>query len=61
MFDKLKEVQYFKETTESNNVKYFKKRKRLENLQKAKAYLEPKRVSTMELFVKILNDLLFFQ
>ena len=61
MFDKLKEVQYFKETTESNNVKYFKKRKRLENLQKAKAYLEPKRASTMELFVKILNDLLFFQ
>ena len=47
MFDKLKEVQYFKETTESNNVKYFKKRKRLENLQKAKAY--------------DLYDLLFFQ
>ena len=35
--------------------------KRLKSLQKAEAYLEPKRVSTMELFVNILNSLLFLQ
>ena len=33
--------------------------KRFKSFQKAKAYLEPKRVSTMELFVNILNGLLF--
>ena len=47
MFDELKEVKYFKEI------------KRLKSLQKAEAYLEPKRGSTMDLFVNILNGLLF--
>ena len=31
-------------------MKYFKEIKRLESFQKAEAYLEPKRISTMELF-----------
>ena len=31
-------------------VKYFKETKRLKSLQKAEAYLEPNRASTMELF-----------
>ena len=44
-FDELKEVKYFKE---SYYVKYFKEMKRLQ--VKAEAYLEPKRVSTMEPF-----------
>ena len=35
---------------ESFNVKYFTEIKRLKGLQKAEAYLEPKRESTMELF-----------
>ena len=35
---------------ESYNAKYFKEIKRWKSLQKAEAYLEPKRVSTMELF-----------
>ena len=43
------------------NVKYFKERKRLKSLQKAEAYLEPKRESTIELFVNIVNGLLFSQ
>ena len=47
MFDELKEVKYFKEI------------KRLKSLQKAEAYLEPKRGSAMDLFVNILNGLLF--
>ena len=34
---------------ESSNVKYFKVIKRLKSLQKAEAYLEPKRASMMEL------------
>ena len=38
MFDELKEVKYFKEI------------KRSKSLQKAEAYLEPKRASTMKLF-----------
>ena len=38
MFDELKEVKYFKEI------------KRLESLQKAEVYLEPKWISMMELF-----------
>ena len=38
MFDELKEVKYFKEIT------------RLKSLQKAEAYLQPKRASMMELF-----------
>ena len=56
MFDELKEIKYFKEITdfknESYNVKYFKEIKRLKSLQKAEAYLEPKRISAMELFGK---------
>ena len=51
MFKKLK---YFKEITDFksliNNVKHFKEIKLLKSLQKAEAYLEPKRASTMELF-----------
>ena len=35
--------------------------KRLNSLQKTEAYLEPKWASAMELFVNILNDLLFSQ
>ena len=46
---------------ESYNAKYFKEIKRWKSLQKAEAYLEPKRVSTMELFVNKLNSLLFSQ
>ena len=38
MFDELKEVKYFKEI------------KRSKSLQKAEAYLEPQRASTIELF-----------
>ena len=48
MCDELKEAKYFKE--KSYNVKYFKEINRLKNLQKAEAYLKPKRASTMELF-----------
>ena len=33
-------------------VKYFKETKRLKSLQKADAYLEPNRASTMELFLE---------
>ena len=33
------------------NVKYFKETKRLKNLQKAEAYLEPKQASMMKLFL----------
>ena len=33
-------------------VKYFKEIKRLKSLQKAEAYLEPNRASTMELFLE---------
>ena len=52
MFDELKEVKNCKEITDfkSLNVKYFKGIKRLKSLQKAEAYLETKRISTMELF-----------
>ena len=52
IFDELKEVKYFKEITdfESYNVKYFKEIKHLKSLRKAETYLEPKRISTMELF-----------
>ena len=63
MFGELKEVNYFekkkqnktkkkKQIQKSYNVKYFKQIKRLKSLQKLEAYLEPKRVSTMELFCK---------
>ena len=58
MFTELKEGKYLKQTTmfvvcsryKSYNVKYFKEIKRLKSPQKAQAYLEPKRASTMELF-----------
>ena len=48
MFDELKEVKYFKEIADFKSV--FQE-----------AYLEPKRASTMELFVNILYGLLFSQ
>ena len=55
IFDEWKEVKHFKEITdfqESYNVKQFKEIKSLKSLQKAQAYLESKRASTMELFCK---------
>ena len=52
MFHELKELIKNNIFQESYNVKYFKEIKRLKSLQKAEAYLEPKRVSTMELFCK---------
>ena len=65
MFDKLKEVKYFEEMTDFKNLycnlKYFKEIKRLQSLQKADGYLEPKQVSMMGFFVNILNSLLFLQ
>ena len=64
IFDKLKEAKYFNKNNrfqEFYNVKYFKEIKRLSLQVKAEAYLEPKRASTMELFVNILNGLLFLQ
>ena len=63
MFGELKEAKYFKRNSrfqERYNVNYFKERNRLKSLQKAEAYLEAKQASTMELFVNILNGLLFF-
>ena len=59
MFDELKEVMYldfknrFNRFQGSYNVKYFKEIKRLKTLQKAEAYLEPKQVTMMELFLRI--------
>ena len=53
IFDKLKDAKYFNKNNrfqEFYNVKYFKEIKRLKNLQKAEAHLEPKRASTMEFF-----------
>ena len=55
IFDQLKEVKYFKKKNifqEFYNVKYFKEIKRLKNLQRAEAYLEPKQASMMKLFCK---------
>ena len=50
-FDRLKEVKYFKEITDFKNfIIQNTEKKRLQSLQKAEAYLEPKRISTMELF-----------
>ena len=50
-FDELKEVKYFKEITDFKNfIIQNTEIKRLQSLQKAEAYLEPKRISTMELF-----------
>ena len=61
MFDELSTLKNNR-FQESYNVKYFKEIKRLKSLHKAEAYLEPKRVSTTELFfVNIFNDLLFSQ
>ena len=61
MFDELKEVKYFKEITEPYNVKYFKEVKRLKSLYlKAETYLEPKGVSTMELFCEYTSRLTIF-
>ena len=48
MFDELKEVKYFKEIN------------CLKSLQKAEAYLEPKRISTMELFCEYTERLTIF-
>ena len=51
MFDELKEVKCFKNNKfPESYVKYFKEIERLKSLQKAEAYLKPKRASTMELF-----------
>ena len=47
MFDELKDVKHFKEITDFKSPKEIK---RLRNLQKAEAFLEPKQASTMELF-----------
>ena len=50
-FDGSKEVKYFKEITDFKNfIIQNTEIKRLQSLQKAEAYLEPKRISTMELF-----------
>ena len=54
MFDELKEVKYLlyriNRLQEFFNVKYFKEIKRLNNLQKEEAYLEPKWASSMKSF-----------
>ena len=67
MFDELKEVKYIQGITNfrslivtSYNVKYFKERKRLKNLRKKEAYLEPKRATTMELFCEYTERLTIF-
>ena len=53
MFDELIEVKCFKNNrSQESYVKYFKEIKRLKSLQKAEAYLEPKWISTMELFLE---------
>ena len=64
IFDQLKEVKYFKKKNifqEFYNVKYFKEIKRLKNLQRAEASLEPEQASMMDFFVNIPNGLLFLQ
>ena len=68
MFTELKEGKYLKQTTmfvvclryKSYNVKYFKEIKRLKSPQKAEAYLEPKRISMMELFCECTERLTIF-
>ena len=55
MFDELKEVKYFKEITDFNSLEI----ERLKSLQRLEAYLEPKWASRMELYVNILNGVLF--
>ena len=62
IIDELKEVNDLKRNNrfqESYNVKYFKEIKCLESLLKAEVYLEPKRISAMELFLNILNGYYF--
>ena len=68
MFDELKEISYSKEIKDCKslivtpyNIKYCKEIKRLKSLRKAEVHLEPRRASAMEIFGKILNDLLFLQ
>ena len=60
VFDELKEVNYFKEIADSKSlivtpykVKYVKQINRMKSLWKVEAHLEPKRASTMELFLNI--------
>ena len=54
MFDELIEVKCFKNNRfQESYVKYFNEIKHLKSVQKAEAYLEPKRASTMELFFRI--------
>ena len=55
MFDESKEVKCFKKIIYFKslyNVKHFKEIKHLKRLQKAEAFLEPKRASTRELFLE---------
>ena len=63
IFDELKVVKYLPRNNrfqDSFNVKCFKEIKPSKSLQvKAAPYLEPKRTSMMELFVNVLNCLLF--
>ena len=63
-FGELKEVVYLKRNNrsqESYNVKYVKEINRLKSLQKAEAYLEPKRASKMDLFCEYTYGSLFSQ
>ena len=47
--------------SELEEVKYFKEMKSLKSLQvKAEAFVELKRASMMNFFVKVVNNLLFF-
>ena len=52
MFNELKEVKYFKEIADFKSLimSNILKKKRLKSHQKAEAYLEPKRASTVEFF-----------
>ena len=54
MFDELKELKYFREITDFKSLilRHFKEIKRLKSLEKAETYLEPKRASTVELFLE---------
>ena len=62
MFDELMEVKCFKNIRfQDSYVKYFKEIKSLKSLQKAEAYLEPKRASTMELFFRIYLTAYYFR
>ena len=64
MFDELKEVKYLKKIKDFQSLitKNFKEIKLFKSLQvKTEVYLERKRASAMEIFVNILNGLLFPQ